>query len=51
VADVGAWLLAACGLAVVGIGVFFVALRRSLLPEDRRYIAAPRETLDAVRPA
>jgi hypothetical protein len=49
-ADVGAWLLAVCGLAVVGIGVFFVALRPPLLPEDRRYIAAPRESLDVVLP-
>jgi hypothetical protein len=49
-ADVGAWLLAVCGLAVVGIGVFFLALRPPLLPEDRRYIAAPRKSLDAVLP-
>ena len=49
-ADVGAWLLAVCGLAVVGIGVFFVALRPPLLPEDRRHIAAPRESLDVVLP-
>ena len=49
-ADVSAWLLAACGLVVVGIGVFFVAFRPPLLPEDRRYMAAPREPLDAVLP-
>jgi hypothetical protein len=49
-ADVGAWLLAACGLVVVGIGVFFVAFRPPLLPEDRRYLAVPQEPLDAVLP-
>ncbi|MDQ6803852.1 MAG: hypothetical protein M3065_02540 [Actinomycetota bacterium] len=50
-ADVGAWLLAVCGLGVVGIGVFFVAFRPPLLPEDRRYMAAQQEPLDAVLPA
>ncbi len=48
--DVGAWLLAACGLVVVGIGVFFVALRPPLLPEDLRYIDAPPPAIDAVLP-
>lgn len=44
----GAWLLAACGLVLVGIGIFFVAFRPPLLPEDLRYMAVPRESLDAV---
>jgi len=35
---------------VVGIGVFFVAFRPPLLPEDRRYIAAPGPAFDAVLP-
>ncbi len=35
---------------VVGIGVFFVAFRPSVLPEDRRYMAAPEQALDAVLP-
>lgn len=48
--DGGAWLLAVCGLAVVGIGVFFVAIRPPLLPEDRRYIGAPREPIEVVLP-
>lgn len=46
----GAWLLAVCGLVVVGIGVFFVAFRPPLLPEDRRYIAVADHELDAVLP-
>jgi len=48
--DVGAWLLAVCGLVVSGIGVFFVALRPPLLPEDRRYIAALQKPLDLMLP-
>lgn len=48
--DVSAWLLAVCGLIVVSIGVFFIVFRPPLLPEDRRYMAAPREPLDAVLP-
>ncbi len=49
-AEAGALLLAACGLVVVGIGVFFVARRPPLLPEDRRYIRTPPAALDAVLP-
>jgi hypothetical protein len=37
-------------LVVVGIGVFFVAFRPPLWPEDRRYIAAPQDSLDAALP-
>lgn len=48
--EAGTWLLAACGLVVVCIGVFFVAFRPPLLPEDRRYLDAPQEALDAVLP-
>ncbi|MGI8622175.1 MAG: hypothetical protein ACR2NB_01510 [Solirubrobacteraceae bacterium] len=33
---------------VVGVGVFFVGFRPPLLPEDRRYIAAPEGLLEAV---
>lgn len=44
----GAWLLAACGLILVGIGVFFVGFRPPLLPEDVRYIAAPVDLLESV---
>lgn len=48
--DVGAWLLAACSGVVVAVGVFLIAFRPPLLPEDRRYIAAPQAPLDAVLP-
>ncbi len=51
-AATGAWMLAACGLAVVGIGLFFAILRPPLLPEDRRYMDAdaPAPAVDAVSP-
>jgi hypothetical protein len=49
-AEAGPWLLAACGFAVAGIGVFFVVLRPPLLPEDRRYIAASPDVLEAAMP-
>ncbi|MDQ2758054.1 MAG: hypothetical protein M3Y71_16120 [Actinomycetota bacterium] len=31
----GAWMLVKHGLAVAGVGLFFVLLRALLLPEDR----------------
>lgn len=41
-------VLALCGLALIGMGLYFVLLRPALLPEDARYIgASPREILDA----
>lgn len=49
-ADVGAGLLVASGLVVVGIGVFFVGFRPPLLPEDRRYMAARSELDEAALP-
>jgi hypothetical protein len=46
-AAIGAWMLAACGLAVAGIGFFFAVLRPPLLPEDRRYIDKSAHAADA----
>lgn len=37
---VSAWMLIACGIWLVGLGVYFVFLRPSLLPEDLRFMAA-----------
>ena len=48
--ELGAWLLAACGVVVVGVGVFFVVLRPPLLPEDLKYLDTTRELLDAALP-
>lgn len=33
-----AWLLALCGLVLLGLGIYFALLRPALLPEDLRYM-------------
>ena len=35
---------------MLGMGLYFIALRPALLPEDVRYLGLPAEQLDAVRP-
>ena len=42
--------LALSGMAVVGIGLFFIFLRPPLLPEDMRYIGISLEQLQATQP-
>jgi hypothetical protein len=42
------WLLSACGAWLVGLGVYFIALRPALLPEDPRFIGT---TLTQLRQA
>lgn len=34
------WLLAACGCWLLGLGMYFIAVRPSLLPEDLRFIGS-----------
>jgi hypothetical protein len=51
----GSWtpssiVLATAGLAVTGIGFYFIFLRPPLLPEDLRYMALSAAQLDVVRP-
>jgi hypothetical protein len=43
-------LLAAAGIAVMGIGFYFIFLRPPLLPEDLRFLALPASQLDIVKP-
>jgi hypothetical protein len=43
--SLAAWLLAGCGVALILIGGFFLALRPPLLPEDARFMGVPAETL------
>jgi hypothetical protein len=43
-------VLALSGLAVVGIGLFFILLRPPLLPEDTRYIGITLEQLQTTQP-
>jgi len=37
---VSTWMIAACGVWLVGLGLYFIALRPSLLPEDARFMGA-----------
>jgi hypothetical protein len=49
----GTWswiVLAATGIAVTGIGSYFIFLRPPLLPEDLRFLALPASQLDVIRP-
>jgi hypothetical protein len=43
-------VLTAAGIAVIGIGFYFIFLRPPLLPEDVRYMALSAAQLDVVRP-
>jgi len=45
------WIvLTAAGIAVTGIGSYFIFLRLPLLPEDLRFLALPAPELDIIRP-
>jgi hypothetical protein len=45
------WIvLAAAGIAVTGIGSYFIFLRPPLLPEDLRFLALPASQLEIIRP-
>ena len=43
-------VLAACGLWLVALGVYFLLLRPALLPEDPRFMGASIETLRTAAP-
>ena len=43
-------VLAAAGVALIGIGFYFIFLRPPLLPEDVRYMGQAVAQFDAVRP-
>ena len=45
-----AFLLMACGLSLIGIGLYFIFIRLPLLLEDARYLALPPTQLEIVRP-
>jgi hypothetical protein len=45
------WIvLAVAGIAVMGIGSYFIFLRPPLLPEDLRFLALPASQLDVIKP-
>ena len=37
---ISSWLIAACGVWLVGLGLYFIAVRPALLPEDTRFMGA-----------
>jgi hypothetical protein len=43
-------VLAAAGVALIGMGLYFILLRPPLLPEDVRYMSLPAAQLDILRP-
>ena len=43
-------VLAFCGVALIGVGSYFIFLRPALLPEDVRFIGAPLPQLQATAP-
>lgn len=43
-------VLAVAGVALIGVGLYFVLLRPPLLPEDVRYMELPAAQLDVIRP-
>ena len=45
-----AWLFGAAGTSLAGIGVFFVFLRSSLLPEDLRFLGRGSSEIDEFMP-
>lgn len=49
--SLSAWILTACGVALVLIGGFFVAVRPALLPEDARFMGATVEHIVNAVPA
>lgn len=47
---VACWLLTACGVWLVGLGIYFIALRPPLLPEDPRFMGSTLEQLRQAAP-
>ena len=44
------WLVVACGVWQVGLGLYFIFLRPALLPEDLRYLGAGTQALLGAAP-
>lgn len=47
---VACWLLTACGVWLVGLGVYYIALRPPLLPQDPRFMGSTLEQLRQAAP-
>jgi hypothetical protein len=44
------WIVAACGVWQIGLGLYFMIMRPALLPEDLRYIGIDAGALQAILP-
>jgi hypothetical protein len=44
------WLIAACGVWHIGLGLYFIFVRPALLPEDVYYIGTDLQALQALAP-
>jgi hypothetical protein len=44
------WLLAACGIWLIGLGAYFMFFRPALLPEDPRYIGTTLQSIQEAAP-
>ena len=47
---VARWMFLACGIWLVGLGLYFIFLRPPLLPEDPRYMGATLEQIQQALP-
>ena len=47
---VASWLITACGVWLVGLGLYFIAVRPPLLPEDTRLMGATVAQIQAAVP-
>ncbi len=47
---VASWLITACGVWLVGLGLYFIAVRPPLLPEDTRFMGATVAQIQAAVP-
>ena len=47
---VSTWMLIACGVWLVGLGLYFIVLRPPLLPEDPRFMGTSLEQIRAAVP-
>jgi hypothetical protein len=44
------WLIAVCGVWLIGLGLYFFFSRPALLPEDLRYLGANPQALETAAP-
>lgn len=44
------WIFIACGVWLVGLGIYFMAFRPGLLPEDSRYLGSRLSVIQAALP-